>query len=192
MYVTTDSVDTEVRMAIEAAVELANALADGGGRERTREILVEHQYFGSTSASDREVDDVEGRFGAIATLIHAFPDAELSAAVAGLNETLAAYRVAPSVQEHDGSPLHIHWTDPRSRFDDHVIVDVLMALAQTICDSGLERFGTCAASDCERVFFDSTKNMSRRFCSDPRCASRTHTAAHRARLGSSPTSDESN
>ncbi|MEO6571207.1 MAG: CGNR zinc finger domain-containing protein [Ilumatobacteraceae bacterium] len=31
------------------------------------------------------------------------------------------------------------------------------------------------------MFYDATKNRSRRFCSDPRCASRTHTAAHRAR-----------
>ena len=37
------------------------------------------------------------------------------------------------------------------------------------------------SSLCDHLFYDATRNGSRRFCSDPRCASRTHTADHRAR-----------
>ena len=60
-------------------------------------------------------------------------------------------------------------------------VDFLMALAQELCEHGTSRFGTCAATDCSHLFYDVTRKGSRRFCADPRCASRTHTADHRAR-----------
>ena len=82
---------------------------------------------------------------------------------------------------HDGAPLHIHWTPSTATFDDQVIADILMALAQEVCDHGTTRFGRCAATDCDHLYYDATRNGSRRFCSDPRCASRTHTADHRAR-----------
>ena len=70
---------------------------------------------------------------------------------------------------------------PRRPFDDQVIADFLMALSQEVCDHGTTRFGVSAATDCDHLFFDATRNGSRRFCADPRCASRTHTADHRAR-----------
>ena len=66
-------------------------------------------------------------------------------------------------------------------FDDQVMADFLMALANELCDNGTKRFGRCAADDCDRLFYDTSRNGSRRFCSDPRCASRTHTADHRKR-----------
>jgi len=66
-------------------------------------------------------------------------------------------------------------------FDDQVIADMLMAICFDVCEHGTTRFGVCAAADCEHLFYDATRNGSRRFCSDPRCASRTHTAEHRAR-----------
>ena len=80
-----------------------------------------------------------------------------------------------------GAPLHIHWTPSTASFDDQVIADILMALAQEVCDHGTKRFGRCAATDCDHLYYDATRNGSRRFCADPRCASRTHTADHRAR-----------
>jgi predicted RNA-binding Zn ribbon-like protein len=101
--------------------------------------------------------------------------------VAWVNDQLAALTITPSVTDHDGSGLHIHWTPAAGRFDDQVVADVMMALAQELCDHGTTRFGTCAASGCSHLFYDSTRNRSRRFCADPRCASRTHTAVHRAR-----------
>lgn len=185
MYVTTDSLDTEMRMAVEAAVDLTNALDEGGEREDLRRILVDHQYRRAAEATDGEVDDVERRFPAVAQVVRVLTGNDLPAAVSSLNETIGQYGVAPSLQAHDGSPLHIHWSESSTRFAEQVVIDILMALAQTLCDVGLERFGICAAEDCSRVYFDTTRNLSRRFCNDPRCASRTHTAAHRARMGAS-------
>jgi len=82
---------------------------------------------------------------------------------------------------HDGAGPHLHWTPTTATFDQQVVADVLMALAHELCDNGTNRFGRCAASGCDDLFYDGTRNRSRRFCDDPKCASRTHTAQHRAR-----------
>ena len=116
-----------------------------------------------------------------AAIIETLPDAALADAVAGVNAELSACPLAPALVAHDGAALHIHWSGANASFGVQVVADVLMALAQTLCEHGTERFGRCAAEGCQRLFFDATKNRSRRFCSDPRCASRTHTAQHRAR-----------
>jgi predicted RNA-binding Zn ribbon-like protein len=109
------------------------------------------------------------------------PGAEPEPTVAWINTQLAGIHITPSLTDHDGADLHIHWTPAAATFDDQVVADFLMALAQELCDHGTGRFGTCAASDCEHLFYDVTRNGSRRFCADPRCASRTHTAEHRSR-----------
>ena len=86
-----------------------------------------------------------------------------------------------------GDAIHIRDTvrgEPHRFFDAQGVdelVSISMALAQELCDNGTIRFGRCGAADCDQLFYDGTRNRSRRFCADPRCASRTHTADHRAR-----------
>ena len=112
---------------------------------------------------------------------NSLPDTAVDDTVEWVNAEIAALSIAPSAVTHDGAPLHIHWTPTSASFDDQVMADILMALAQELCDHGTKRFGRCAASDCDHLYYDATRNGSRRFCSNPRCASRTHTADHRAR-----------
>lgn len=189
MYVSADSLDEEVRVTVDAVVELANVIAgephpDVVGLERLeqiRSVLVEHDFQRAQRADDGELAALADRLVPIGRLVRSLPDVELADAVGSLNGHLEAAAIAPSLSAHDGFALHIHWTGPSTPFAHQVAVDVLMALAQTLCDHGVARFGRCAAGDCDRVFYDTTKNRSRRFCTDPRCASRTHTAAHRAR-----------
>ncbi|NUR26008.1 MAG: CGNR zinc finger domain-containing protein [Catenulispora sp.] len=52
-----------------------------------------------------------------------------------------------------------------------------------------DRFGVCEAADCDQVFFDSTRNASRRFCGLP-CQNRAKAAAYRARGGSAKSEKE--
>jgi predicted RNA-binding Zn ribbon-like protein len=51
-----------------------------------------------------------------------------------------------------------------------------MGHAAKIASHGPGRHGTCRAEGCERVFFDTTANGSRRYCSD-RCAGRPSVTA---------------
>jgi predicted RNA-binding Zn ribbon-like protein len=189
MHVNADSLNAEVRLTVDAATELANVL-DGeplpdvehlARADQLRRVLVDHDFLRAQAASDGELASLADRLLSVARLIRSLPGASLPEAVGAVNAELEAAAIAPSLSAHDGFPLHIHWTAPNTPFAHQVAVDLLMAVAQTLCDHGTQRFGRCAADDCRRVFYDATKNRSRRFCTDPRCASRTHTAAHRAR-----------
>lgn len=189
MHVNADSLDTEVRLTVDAATELANVVAgeplpDIEHLDRSaqlRRVLSDHDFLRARDATEAEMSAFSDRMMSVARLIRSLPGAGLPEAVSAVNAELEAAAIAPSLSAHDGFPLHIHWTAPSTPFAHQVAVDLLMAVAQTLCDHGTERFGRCAAEDCQRVFYDATKNRSRRFCTDPRCASRTHTAAHRAR-----------
>ena len=183
MYVTSGH-DTEIRLTLEAMVDLVNALADagaGGEPADVRRILHDHGFTRAEHASGASVGRIESRLGALLDTLHTHDDAEAESTVGWINEELAGLHITPSVTADDGADLHIHWTPSAATFDEQVMADVLMALAQEVCDHGTSRFGTCAATDCEHLFYDATRNGARRFCSDPRCASRTHTAEHRSR-----------
>lgn len=184
MYVRSNH-DTEIRLTLEALVDLLNALADDDDADEPdtdiRELLHRHDFARARSAPAADIANVESRTRRMADTLRSLPDAEPSSVTSWINHELAGIHITPSLTEHDGAGLHIHWTPESASFDDQVIADVLMALSQEVCDHGTTRFGICAASDCAHLFFDATRNGSRRFCSDPRCASRTHTADHRAR-----------
>ncbi len=193
VHVRPDSLDEEVRVTVDAAISIANELAlepaDGSPplTDAVRSILIAREFLRAGSAEESELAELIDRCQPIGRLVRSLPDGDLTDSVEALNHQLRACAIAPTLSAHDGYALHIHWTAAHSSFAHQAAVDLLMALAQTVCDHGTERFGRCGATDCERVFFDTTKNRSRRFCDDPRCASRTHTAAHRARQSDSAT-----
>ncbi|MEZ5230161.1 MAG: CGNR zinc finger domain-containing protein [Acidimicrobiales bacterium] len=162
---------------------MANALA--AGDLDARAMLSEAGFTRAPTASEASMSRLVDRLGELLPLFDHLADADDAQATRRINEQLTELAVAPAVQSHDGIGPHIHWTPANATFDDQVITDVVMALAQEICDHGTLRFGRCGAADCENLYFDQTRNHSRRFCSDSRCASRTHTADHRARRRSS-------
>lgn len=194
MFVTAGHHDEEVRLTLEAMVDIANAMLDAGadvdvevGADRAdidvRELLTKHEFTRAPDASVASIRRVEQRMRALLPLLRTLPDGGVERASRWVNEALAAIRIEPLLTSHHDAPLHIHWTRTASTFDDQVIADIVMALAQELVDHGTNRFGTCGAEDCDHLFYDATRNRSRRFCADPRCASRTHTADHRARRG---------
>ena len=169
MYVTSGN-DAEIRLTLEATVELVNALEDhdaGGEAPDVRSTLVEHTFSRATSAPAVALRRLEGRLRDLAPRVRTLPDAGADEHVEWLNAELSEIDVAPALVEHDGAPLHIHWTPASARFDDQVLADMLMALIQELSDNGTRRFGRCAATGCTHLFYDGTRNGSRRFCSDP-------------------------
>ena len=185
MYVTSGR-DTEVRLTIEALVDLVNALGDAAAEAGpddvdVRTLLHEHGFSRAIAASKAAIDRVEERVGSMVDTLLALPIADAEPTVDWINAQLSGIHITPSLTAHDGADLHIHWTPMSATFDDQAIADFLMALSNEVCDHGTTRFGSCAATDCGHLFYDVTRNGSRKFCSDPRCASRTHTADHRRR-----------
>lgn len=178
MYVASVT-QSEARVTLETLLELSNGLFDDDVETRT--TLHDAGFSRAADASAASVQRVTQRIEAMTPFLVELPDLELDDAAAKVTEELIEIPITPSIVDHGGIGHHIHWTPATARFDDQVMADILMALAQEICDNGTIRFGRCGADDCERLFYDATRNRSKRFCSDPRCASRTHTADHRAR-----------
>lgn len=118
-----------------------------------------------------------------ADLAPLFAASDLEHAVELLNDRLARTAVAPRVSMHDGRDPHLHVEPVGAGAVLRLRANCLMGLAAVLCDGGRVRLGTCAATDCEQVWLDTSRNARRRFCSD-RCATRTHVAAHRARRAS--------
>jgi predicted RNA-binding Zn ribbon-like protein len=57
---------------------------------------------------------------------------------------------------------------------------VAMGLSQVVIQHGWQRLGVCSADGCDNVYVDTSRNASRRYCSNT-CASRSTVAAYRAR-----------
>ena len=184
MYVTSGN-DTEQLLTLEAMVQVANALSDavntGGEAVDMRSVLDDAGFPRAVIAPEAAIRRTTERFTDLLPRIHSLPDIDVETATLWTNAELTELEISPSLTDHGAAALHIHWTPASATFDDQVMADFLMALANELCDNGTKRFGRCAADDCSRIFYDSSRNGSRRFCSDPRCASRTHTADHRKR-----------
>ncbi len=185
MYVASVT-ESEHRITLDTMVDLHNALADDPTAD-PRSILTDAGFSRAPDASAASLHRLTARIHTIGPFLAQLPDLDTEEASARVTDELTELPITPSIVDHGGVGPHIHWTPPTARFDDQVMADLMMALAHEVCDNGTIRFGTCAATDCSRLFYDATRNRSKRFCSDPRCASRTHTADHRRRRSGTST-----
>jgi predicted RNA-binding Zn ribbon-like protein len=104
---------------------------------------------------------------------------EVDGAAALLNDLLASHPAHPYLAKEDGTwRLHHHPSDaPLVSMYTSICAE---GLARAVGEGNAHRFGRCEASDCARVFFDSSKNGTKRFCST-KCQSRTKVARFRQR-----------
>jgi predicted RNA-binding Zn ribbon-like protein len=102
------------------------------------------------------------------------------AMVGRLNALLQRHPVTPSISGHDDADWHLHVAETSGPVVTEYAAGAVMGLTMAFLDLGHDRFGTCAADGCTGVFLDTSRNHSRRFCSD-RCATRANVAALRSR-----------
>ncbi|HJS75455.1 MAG TPA: CGNR zinc finger domain-containing protein [Vicinamibacteria bacterium] len=105
---------------------------------------------------------------------------DVDRAASRLNDLLARYPAHPHLAKQQG----------RWRLHHHPADAALVAMWTAICAEGMarvlgsgqgRRLGTCGREGCGRVFFDASRNGSRRFCST-RCQNRVKAAAFRSRI----------
>jgi hypothetical protein len=158
------------------AADLVNLwVAEPVKLDDVKAVLRAHHVSGGLRRAD--VDDLGGVARGLAQV---FAAPSTSAAAAVLNALLAPAPVSPHISEHDGEDAHLHFAAPTASLVERLRCDTAMALAVVLCDYGRERLGRCAADGCERVFVDTSRNASRRYCSDAH-ANRANVAAFRAR-----------
>jgi predicted RNA-binding Zn ribbon-like protein len=117
---------------------------------------------------------------ALRRVFEAAADGDSAAMVRMLNDLLERHRPAPSISGHDDSDWHLHVAPSDGQVAPEFAAGAVMGLTMAFLDLGPDRFGTCTAEGCLRVFLVTSRNRSRRYCSD-RCATRANVAALRAR-----------
>ncbi len=118
--------------------------------------------------------------GELAAVFASARDRQDKEVVRQINALLGRHRPEPSISGHDATDWHLHVADDHASVAIELGTGAVMGLAMTFLELGIERLGSCADPRCSGVFVDTSRNRSRRFCSD-RCASRANVAAHRAR-----------
>lgn len=108
-----------------------------------------------------------------------FETGEEDAAIAQLNDLLERYGATPRLSTHSGVP-HLHFEPVRSAIVCWLGATTAMGLASVIVENGIERFGVCDSSTCNDVYIDTSRNRSRRHCSNT-CSTREAVAAYRKR-----------
>jgi predicted RNA-binding Zn ribbon-like protein len=180
---------------VEAAVDLINQLTAGWSKGRPLDLpqdasarrelaqTVEARISGRsvhiTSRTGEELIQLASELRSIFELMGANRPDQAAALV---NSLLARYQAAPQLARHDGEPWHLHFHSQAKEAGGAIArgATCVIALAVVIGSPGLARLGACGSTHCDRVFIDTSKNGSRRFCSAS-CLSRTKVAAFRAR-----------
>ncbi len=170
--------DTYGSTAVELAIALANAELDDPGAIET--FLTSHaDWFSEGTALELSARDATA-VSRTARLVRSVALAESQDDVlTRLNELLALARPRPYATDHDGE-LHLHYAGAGTPALEQLTTTVAMGLSQVVVQHGWQRLGVCSAEGCDDVYVDTSRNASRRYCSNT-CASRSTVAAYRAR-----------
>jgi predicted RNA-binding Zn ribbon-like protein len=168
---------------VQSAADLVNTKGHPSGAEYmgttelAEEFLVEHDFSGVDEVTEADLADLHA---VRARLEEVFYASDERSATAVLNELIADYEAKPYLTDHEGG-WHLHYSPDGTPVGRRVAADVVMGLAALIAEQGFERLGVCTADNCDNVFVDTSRNKSRRYCSEI-CSSRVNVAAHRARV----------
>jgi hypothetical protein len=100
-----------------------------------------------------------------------------------LNELLSRFQPSPYLDGHDGQTWHLHFHGRSGDDPSGWGGGVCVGLATVLATNEAHRLGVCGAPGCDRVYVDTSRNGTRRFCSTA-CQNRVKVAAHRARRAS--------
>ncbi|MGW4651418.1 CGNR zinc finger domain-containing protein [Kitasatospora sp. NPDC004289] len=101
-------------------------------------------------------------------------------AAANLNHLLVRHQAVPNLHGTPDQPLLLAFHRADATLVDAWAADTGTALAMVIGVGQAARLGSCQADGCALVFFDTTRNASRRFC-ELSCQNRAKASAYRLR-----------
>ncbi|BCJ39350.1 hypothetical protein GCM10010168_64020 [Actinoplanes ianthinogenes] len=180
-------VDSYVSRGVEQAVILVNTLAvtTAHGRAVTPPASAEQRLAAIATrlaTTSFTAPDADALATVAAEMRVAFGATDrLDAAAARLNALLIRHRSVPNLHGH---PPVLAFHRPDATLVDAWAADMGTALAMVIGVGQAARLGACQAGRCSLVFFDTTRNASRRFC-DLSCQNRAKASAYRARTARS-------
>ena len=176
---------------VSVAVALVNLLTPGEDRgrgylppegdERTAAVGAVLRASGGREATWEEAAELCFVAAELREVFEAVDTGAIDDAAAQVNALLIRTGARPELERHDGQSWHLHF---------HAASESLPAGWAAGCATGLavvlggdlhDRLGVCTAPRCDRVFVDTSRNGTRRYCSTS-CQNRVKTAAFRARL----------
>lgn len=184
----TSHVDT----VIAVAVSLVNAVTPGESRGRPYRPPEGEALAGTVSAAlrsgrsrTRDVTSTEaGQLAAVALELRAVFDrvdrGDIDGAAGQVNDLLASTGARPQLDRHDGEPWHLHFHGRTDTIAQGWAAGCATGLAVVLGSDLHGRIGVCTAPRCDRVYVDTSRNGTRRFCSTA-CQNRVKAAAFRAR-----------
>lgn len=162
----------------DLAIELVNTRGPAGDSLRDLEglhaLLVRRPHLGGR-LGHRDLDAMRALREQLHAVFLAAARGDEEDAIERLNALLIHHPIHPQLSAHDGLRPHLHLNEGGS-IPDRYAARAAMGLTVKVGEHGLDRLGICRAAGCGRVFFDTTANRSRRYCSD-RCAGRPSVAA---------------
>lgn len=174
--------DSYMDAGVYVAIDLVNRLVVRPEDASAQSVLAQILSVDPPSVQELRDEHVPGFLELAAALREVFTDLDdrdEDAAAARLNTILAAYPAHPYLAKEDGRwRMHHHPSDaPLLPMWSSICAE---ALARLIAGGHAARLGACADAGCGRVFVDSSRNGTRRFCSTT-CQNRVKTAALRSR-----------
>jgi predicted RNA-binding Zn ribbon-like protein len=176
---------------VAVAVELVNALTPGEAYGRPYQPPDDRALPAAVTAALRagrgEVGPVSAdeaaAFRPVAAAIRSVFDAvaaeQTDAAVRLVNDMLATTGARPRLDRHDGEPWHLHFHGAEDSLVTGWAAGCATGLAVVLGGESRGRLGVCSAPSCDRVFVDTSRNATRRFCSTA-CQNRVKAASFRA------------
>jgi predicted RNA-binding Zn ribbon-like protein len=140
-------------------------LRANGGREATWEEAAELCFVAA---------ELRAVFEAVSTGV-------IDDAAAQVNALLTRTGARPELERHDGQSWHLHFHAADNSLPNGWAAGCATGLAVVLGGDLYDRLGVCTAPRCDRVYVDTSRNGTRRYCSTS-CQNRVKTAAFRARL----------
>ena len=179
-------------VVVETAVALVNLLTPGEDRSRGYEPPVGPECATALNAvfksagsrtvvTEAEVMSFTAVAGDLRAVFAAVTAGDIDGAAHRVNNMLAATGAHPTLERHDGKPWHLHFhsADEASPVKGWA-AGCATGLAVVLGGELYNRLGVCTAPHCDRVYVDTSRNGSRRFCSTA-CQNRVKAAAFRER-----------
>jgi predicted RNA-binding Zn ribbon-like protein len=176
---------------VTVAVRLVNALTPGEAHGRPylppTGAALPAAVTAALRAGRQDTHEVSAReaagFPVVAQALRAVFDAVAAGrtddAARLVNEMLARTGARPRLDRHDGEPWHLHFHGAEDSLATSWAAGCATGLAVVLGRDQQDRLGVCAAPRCDRVFVDTSRNATRRFCSTT-CQNRVKAAAFRA------------
>lgn len=183
--------DSHISDTVVLAADLVNALTPGESAGRPYSVPPGEQAIARVEEAVRragwavrltaedagEFAEVAARLRAVFVAVH---DDDVNLAASVLNELMTTWSARPTLSRHDNEPWHLHFHPADANEVEGTAAGMATGMAFVVGSEYADRLGLCSAQACDRVYVDTSRNGTKRFCTTA-CQNRVKAAAFRAR-----------